>query len=211
LDAINEVGAKYNVFTSWDNDDNKIRGRYFAKPTNIMVNVNDYTSTGISVKFVTANYNDREDKIFANILGETANFRSAGVPYFQVLIFPDKIPHFDRHDRLMEWNYVNERTFKKYVLLSGDNIYTFKHIPNLTLVCVVEMPLVKVPIIDRRQYHDYFLKNDFNLRFAMHSVDFAQNAIYNDYELFILRTAYIIVGLIGNYHKNRYDIDSKKS
>lgn len=54
---------------------------------------NRKVAAGIGVKFVMQNYFQNSNNYFENILGETAHIRSKRIPYFQIFIIPDILPH----------------------------------------------------------------------------------------------------------------------
>ena len=71
----------------------KIIGRYVDKKVDITVCENNIPIAGIAVKYVMSNYSQNSNNYFENMLGETANIRSARIPYFQIFIIPDRIPY----------------------------------------------------------------------------------------------------------------------
>lgn len=97
------------------------------------------------------------------MLGETANIRCAKIPYFQIFVVPDRIPYFDKEGSISKWEMITEHNLKKYIKLSNDNIETFLHTPNKTLVYIVHIQDIQTAnrIFDKHSYEDYYLHNDF--------------------------------------------------
>lgn len=63
-----------------------VRGRYVPKRVDITIFKQDKVAAGVAVKFVMQNYSQNSNNYFENMLGETANIRAAGYPYFQIFI-----------------------------------------------------------------------------------------------------------------------------
>ena len=59
-----------------------VRGRYVPKRVDITIFKQDKVAAGVAVKFVMQNYSQNSNNYFENMLGETANIRAAGYPYF---------------------------------------------------------------------------------------------------------------------------------
>ena len=66
-----------------------VRGRYVPKRVDITIFKQDKVAAGVAVKFVMQNYSQNSNNYFENMLGETANIRAAGYPYFQIFIIQD--------------------------------------------------------------------------------------------------------------------------
>lgn len=143
---------------------------------------------GIAVKFVMSNYSQNSNNYFENMLGETANIRSAKSPYYQVFIIPDKVPYYDKSNNIKHWEKISEHNLSKYVNLSADNIDLFLHSPNKTLVCIVHIDDVD-NVHTKEEYTNFYLNNDFNIKYTDIAVYFGSSIIYNDYELFAEKVA----------------------
>lgn len=76
--------------------EHKISGRYVDKAVDITIAENNIPVCGIAVKYIMSNYSQNSNNYFENMLGETANIRSAKIPHFQIFATPDKIPYFDK-------------------------------------------------------------------------------------------------------------------
>lgn len=177
--------------------EHKIIGRYVDKAVDITIAANKTPIAGIAVKYVMSNYSQNSNNYFENMLGETANIRSAKIPYFQIFIIPDKIPYFDKDGGISKWEMINEHNLKKYIKLSNDNVEMFLHTPNKTLVFIVHIQdqNVTAKIFDKQEYENYYLHNDFDMVVSKLSFDFGNTIIYNDYDTFLQKVVYAIKSL----------------
>ena len=94
-DIANRLGANYIVKSQGYGDDREasIKGRYVDKMVDITIK-NRHTQkdvAGIAVKFVMQNYSQNSNNYFENMLGKTANIRTANCSYFQIFIILDKL------------------------------------------------------------------------------------------------------------------------
>ncbi len=177
--------------------EHKIIGRYVDKAVDITIAEKDSPVAGIAVKYVMSNYSQNSNNYFENMLGETANIRSAQIPYFQIFVIPDKIPYFDKDGGIIKWEAITENNLKKYIKLSNDNIETFLHTPNKTLVFIVHIQdkNASAKIDDKRGYEEHYLHNDFDMTVSALNFDFGNTIVYNDYDTFIQKVVYAIKSL----------------
>lgn len=177
--------------------EHKIIGRYVDKAVDITINENNIPVAGIAVKYVMSNYLQNSNNYFENMLGETANIRSAKIPYFQIFVIPDRIPYFEKDGRISKWEMINEHNVKKYIKLSEDNIDNYLHTPNKTLLFIVHIQdnNSTAKIYDKQSYEDYYLNNDFEMIISSLSFEFGNTIVYNDYDTFIQKVAYAIKSL----------------
>ena len=118
----------------------KVAGRYIKnKAVDIVISENNHTLAGIAVKYVMSNYTQNSNNYFENMLGETANMRSAGIPYFQILVMPDILPYFKKDGNISKWETLKTHHIEKYLTLSNDNINDFLHTPNKKLIYLVQI------------------------------------------------------------------------
>lgn len=175
----------------------KILGRYINKAVDITIidKLINKPVAGIAVKFVMSNYSQNSNNYFENMLGETANIRSARVPYFQIFIIPDILPYYEKDGTLSHWEEVNEHYLSKYLKLSEDNIDNFMHTPNKTLVLIVHIDR-KFPelLTSKSKFKEYYLNNDFSVKLSKLVFNFGETIIYNDYEKFSNKILYSILG-----------------
>lgn len=140
------------------------------------------------------NYSQNSVNYFENMLGETANIRSNGFPYFQILIIPDKLPYYEDGGKFKNWEVFSPHNVKKYVVLSKDNIENFLHSPTKTLLFVVNLPEPTQPVQDKNEYISYY-KNLSKLTITTTKTNYGifDNAvIFNDYENYIQKVVYYI-------------------
>ena len=191
--------SKYSVYSLGYGlgKERKIVGRYVDKTVDITVAENNTPVAGIAVKYVMSNYSQNSNNYFENMLGETANIRSAKIPYFQIFVIADKIPYFDKDGTITKWEAITEHNLKKYIKLSNDNIENFLHTPNKTLVFIVHIQdkNATAKIFDKHDYEDYYLHNDFDMLISSLNFDFGNTIIYNDYDTFIQKVVYAIKSL----------------
>ena len=115
-----------------------IPGRYLEKKVDVCVSKNGKPQAGVAVKFVMSNYAQNSNNYFENMLGETANIRSSGTPYFQIFIIPEKLPYFDNAGTVKKIEEITPHNIDKYVALSNDNADLFFHTPNKTLFVLLK-------------------------------------------------------------------------
>ena len=176
----------------------KIQGRYINKNVDITIHSKEGEAiAGVGVKFIMQNYSQNSNNYFENMLGETANIRSRRIPYFQIFIIPDAIPYYSKNGTLQKWETFSEHNAHKYQILSKDNIDTFVHTPNKTLLSVIKLPEISTVISDSREYCQYYInlpelvitQTDFVYR------DFDNSVILNDYVVFIEKIVHYIKSL----------------
>lgn len=145
---------------------------------------------GIAVKFVMQNYSQNSNNYFENMLGETANIRSANCPYFQIFIILDELPYYKNSGELTRWEEFTDHNIKKYYRLSNDDANTFYHTPNKTLIYVVHtVPEACRNLVRcKTDYLSFYRQNVPTLELTKHNYpDFTDNGtvILNDYEKFM--------------------------
>jgi hypothetical protein len=172
----------------------KIEGRYLLKNVDITIVKNDKPIAGVGVKFIMQNYSQNSVNYFENMLGETANIRSNGIPYFQIFVIPDTLPHYKNGGEFMHWETFSQHNARKYVALSKDSIENFLHTPTKTLLFVVNLPEITQAITNKNEYIAYY-KNLPNLTIKTTDSNyekFYNSVIFNDYERFIEKVVFYI-------------------
>lgn len=162
----------------------KIQGQYYEKAVDITIQENGKNIAGIAVKFVMSNYSQNSNNYFENMLGETANIRSKGIPYYQIFIIPDRVPYFNKDKKITRWEQISKHNLNKYIKLSEDNIQTSLHVPNKTFLCIVHISGINDAINTRQEYCDYYLSHDFNVTPSNTNIKFGSSVIYNDFQSF---------------------------
>ncbi len=175
----------------------KINGRYVDKAVDITITERKKPIAGIAVKYVMSNYQQNSNNYFENMLGETANIRSAKIPYFQIFIIPDSVPYFKKGGEISKPEKINEHNLKKYIVLSKDDVNEFLHTPVKTLVFIVHIQNndVSHTFADKKEYEEFYLNNEFDMTISDLNFDFGSSIIYNNYEKFIDKVVHAIKSL----------------
>lgn len=138
------------------------------------------------------------------MLGETANIRANCIPYFQVFIIFEKVPYYSNGGDFKRYDIISEHNLDKYLALSKDDPSIFFHTPDKTLVVLVKLKekALNFYFNNSTDYADYYRSviNDSDLMSYSDKIKdtFDDSVIYNDYEDFIKRTYYIIMGRLKN-------------
>ena len=189
LDKYEDENIKYSIKSLGykEGREGEIEGRYYNKKVDIIIYKNSLPIAGIAVKFVTSNYSQNSNNYFENMLGETANIRSNKIPYFQIFLITDKIPYFLNDGKLKKYEEISSHNLRKYLKLSEDNTDIFFHTPNKTFVGIFNIDNLPVcsKISNRKDYIDYFSKNEFHFSFSKINLEFGLSFIYNSYSSFI--------------------------
>ena len=201
-DIAARLGWSYEIKSQGYGDDKEaqINGRYVEKWVDITIRerLNHNPVAGIGVKFVMQNYSQNSNNYFENMLGETANIRTANCPYFQIFIILDKLPYYKNSGELSKWEEFTDHNITKYCRLSYDDIDCFYHTPNKTLIYVVHtMPDVNEYYVDTKaKYLDFYQRNTPTIRLTSHSYPNIKRdgaVILNDYEKFIDKVYHTIL------------------
>lgn len=183
-------------------EEDKICGRYYEKKVDISIRNEMGPIGAIGLKFVMNNYKQNSNNYFENMLGETANIRSANLPYFQIFILFDKMPYFESDGNLKYWEDLSRSHLDKYIRLSEDNIERFYHTPNLTLFCIISLSLdesqyqsIKSREEFRIRFNELLDKNELEMKYSSKFPPeiFKQNVILNDYNQFLNRVIYYLL------------------
>lgn len=194
-DIAERLGDGYKVYSQGfgDGKEKEIKGRYIDKKVDITIEEvkSQKPVAGIGVKFVMQNYSQNSNNYFENMLGETANIRTAKCPYFQIFIILDKLPYYDKEGKLKKWEGLTDHNMNKYCKLSVDNIEAFYHTPNKTLICVAHIePDIPVTTSQKQDYLSFYSSQSdkLSVSYSVHRYDgLTTNGtiIMNDYELFV--------------------------
>ena len=193
------LGDEYTIMSQGYDADSEgtITGRYVDKKVDITILKEDKPVAGVAVKFVMQNYSQNSINYFENMLGETANIRCAGYPYFQIFIILDKLPYYESGGGrpISKWEVPSQHNLAKYVTLSTDNIATYFHTPNKTLVYVVHIP-DDTTLTNHKEYVDLYNGLDFKVDLSTLSfAPFDPGVIMNDYETFRDKVYHTIMAL----------------
>ncbi|MDD5862160.1 MAG: hypothetical protein PUD15_06315 [Prevotella sp.] len=196
-DIANRLGEGYTIYSQgYGNDrESDIQGRYVDKMVDITIKKGSRAVAGIAVKFVMQNYSQNSNNYFENMLGETANIRANRCPYFQVFIILDKLPYYNKKKEIQKWETFTEHNVYKYQVMSQDNIDTFYHTPNKTLIYVVHIP-DDDDLLTLDDYINHYESLDFKMQVSNKTENnFGDAVILNDYETFMDKVYHTIMSL----------------
>lgn len=196
-DIAGRLGDGYTVVSQgWGDDrEEEMQGRYINKKVDITVMKGNKAVAGIGVKFVMQNYSQNSNNYFENMLGETANIRANNLLYFQIFIVLDNLPHYDKARKINAWETITAHNIEKYRTLSRDNIKTFFHAPDKTLMYVVHIPdNEKLKTLE--EYLGYYRNGTFDMTLSdCVAADFGSGVILNDYEQFASKVYHSIMAV----------------
>lgn len=201
-DLENLLGNEYSIQSQGygNNREGIIGGRYYPKNVDITISRKGKVVAGYAVKFVMRNYSQNSNNYFENMLGETANIRSNSIPYFQIFITFDKIPYYKQGGVFKKYDNITHHHLKKYLALSKDDPTFFYHTPDKTLIILIKLKEKKPNYFykNSNEYAEYYKSkiNDTDLLSYSTKIEdaFDDNVIFNNYEDFIKRSCYIIMG-----------------
>ncbi len=203
LSGFSKISGRFDVASLGfrKGKESKILGRYIDKTVDITIidKSRNIAVAGIAVKFVMQNYLQNSNNYFENMLGETANIRCKGVPYFQIFIIPDKIPYYDKDGRIQKWESFSDINTRKYEVLARDNPDSYFHTPNKTLLYVVHVPDTDERIVSKKDYvRVYSSLASLNVKETLLPYHVLREhrestVIFNDYEMFIDKICYAIL------------------
>lgn len=181
--------------------ESEIIGRYIDKKVDITIidKAKNEAVAGIAVKFVMQNYSQNSNNYFENMLGETANIRCNGIPYFQIFIIPDKMPYYDENGNIKKWENFTDTNTRKYEILKKDNPECYFHTPNKMLIYVVQIPDSSEQIVSKkdyiRAYSEQKLLNVKTTPMPYSALRTSQGSIivFNDYETFADKICHTIL------------------
>lgn len=133
------------------------------------------------------------------MLGETANLRTNKIPYFQIFIVFDKVPYFKSNGNFLKYDIITKHNIDKYIKLSNDDPNIYFHIPNKTLLVLLNLKENKnnTKFISFVDYADYYFENINDKHLITYSNNvldgFGNHIILNNYEDFIKRMCAFIV------------------
>lgn len=189
--------------------ESSISGRYFDKKVDISVfkkeNQQEVALGGLAIKSVMTNYAQNSNNYFEDMLGETANLRSNGKLYFQLLVLPEQMPYFgDKKqnnttlkDIITHIETPTTHNLEKYIKLSNDNISTFVHTPNKTLLYIIktiDTDYNELKYLTRAEWIKY-MKSHLSISVDKKEFNIGDNVIYNDYEKFINKVAHAFLSI----------------
>lgn len=193
------LGPDYVIKSQGYGDDREasIQGRYVDKMVDITIKERrtGKAIAGVAVKFVMQNYSQNSNNYFENMLGETANIRTAHCPYFQVFIILDKLPYYKRGGELQKWEEFTDHNIEKYCKLSHDDVSVFFHTPDKTLIYVVHIS-PEANVWTQDGYMQFYQDYPPQISLSRHQYPDIMNdgaVILNDYETFIKKVFHTVM------------------
>lgn len=194
-DLATKLGEGYKIWSQGygEGREKKMAGKYMDKMVDIVIQNKkpEKDVAGIAVKFVMQNYSQNSNNYFENMLGETANIRSAGFRYFQVFVILDELPYYDDKKKIKKWESFKLHNVEKYYKLSEDDPKQSLHTPNMTLIYVVHVS----PSLPRRAKKKSLYYKFYARRKGEVTIDVSKEnyngfksdgaVILNDYTLFL--------------------------
>lgn len=192
------LGEEYEICSQGFgiNKEIKMKGRYIDKLVDITIKHKGEVVAGIAVKFVMQNYSQNSNNYFENMLGETANIRSGGYPYFQIFVVLDKMPYYNQKGAISRWETFTDHNMSKYLVLSQDDTERYMHTPNKTLIFVVHLPKPLIELKQRADYLEYYSKLTPILTLSTNQYKTpGREVILNDYKSFMDKVYHSIMAL----------------
>lgn len=194
-DLATKLGGDYKIWSQGygEGKEKKMAGKYMDKMVDIVIqNKNpEKDVAGIAVKFVMQNYSQNSNNYFENMLGETANIRSAGFRYFQVFVILDELPYYDDETIIKKWETFKQRNVEKYYKLSEDDPKQSLHTPNMTLIYVVHVsPSLPRSAKTKSLYYEFYARRKGEVTIDVSKENYNSfksdgAVILNDYTLFL--------------------------
>lgn len=175
-----------------------ITGRYMNKKVDITILRQGTPIGGIAVKFVMQNFSQNANNYFENMLGETANIRSARCPYFQIFIIPDRLPYYNKSNEIIRWEQFSGHYIEKYCVLDRDDPSTSFHSPDKMLIYVIRLPDIgEVATKDEylHQYRNLVANTPTGFSTLVKVAQFSHSVILNDYTQFAEKVYHSIMAL----------------
>ncbi len=198
-DLANRLGDEYTVHSLgyMKGKEKLMSGRYMNKKVDIAVEKDGKVLAGIALKFIMSNYSQNSNNYFENMLGETANIRTNGGLYFEIVIIPMQVPYFEKEGKIKKYENITRHNIEKYIKLSQDNVDIFLHTPNKTLIYLVDFSKLELKEINSKEsYKNYYITNkDFKVKESTDDYIFGSAIVYNNYEKFIDKVYHSIKSL----------------
>ena len=195
-DLKKRLGNEYVLHSLGYNDNREVNmtGRYMDKKVDIAVEKDNKIISAIGLKFIMRNYSQNSNNYFENMLGETANIRSSGKPYFQIVIIPSKVPYFKKDGELSHIENITKKNLSKYIKLSNDNIEEFMHTPTKTLIYIIDMPEINQNYVKNEDdyINFYSINKDFDIIENNSSYEFGSAVVFNNYNEFMDKISHYI-------------------
>lgn len=209
----NDIRSKINYYSGeegWEvislsnisSREGEIKGRYYTKRVDILIELNGEEIAGVGIKFIMSNYHQNANNYFENMLGETANIRTANKKYFQIYILPYELPYFKKNGEIKKWEILDCSKLEKYLRLSQDNISIYYHTPDKTLLFIFKYSDKLKDATSLSEYKDIAEKLEKENNFTIDVIksfgdcdlgDFGSSVIVGDYDLFVEKLVHSIL------------------
>jgi hypothetical protein len=202
LKQLNKLSSDNYSVASLDSNggkEAKIDGRYHGKKVDIVILNNGNPVAGVAIKFVMRNYSQNSNNYFETMLGETVNIRTNKIPYFQIVIFFEETPYFNKEKKIIKWQKITENNIHKYITLSKDEPKAYFHTPDKTLLYLVKLPHYPayeddMYILDFETYKNYYKDKRIEISNNAKDYIFEEGIIINDLEKFVKKITHLILG-----------------
>lgn len=135
------LDANYITFSiNQDKDKSKektVEGKYYDKNIDIAITYKNKDIGGISVKFITGNYQQNANNYFEHLLGETANLKRNNYSYSSIYILPKYLPYYKNNKILSKIEEINSKNLLKYLKISQEEKELY-HIPDMFFIFMVD-------------------------------------------------------------------------
>ena len=136
------------------NTEMKVTGALYPKMVDIAVEKGGKCIGGISLKFVVTNYKQNANNYFEHLMGETANIRTAGIPYASYSVIPIRPKYLAKaggnaRGSVTRTEQLTRENVLKYSNLSRLSDSSFR--PHPLGLCIVDLdstPIVKADLSD---------------------------------------------------------------
>lgn len=194
-----KLGGEYQIASLGYGDDKEhnIHGRYIDKNVDITVLKDNKPVAGVAVKFVMSNYSQNSNNYFENMLGETANIRCNGIPYFQILVLTNKAPYFKKDGTISKLEDITANNLRKYVTLSEDDATNYLHTPDKTLIYIVKNKSDTSSFVNesKENYTASFTGNSEFEICKVNGAEFGNNVVLNNFEEFVDKVTHRILSI----------------
>lgn len=183
-----KLGNDYIVHSLGYEDDKEMNvpGYYMNKKVDIAIEKKGEFLGAVGVKFAMQNYTQNSNNYFENMLGETANIKMIGKPYYQIFILSSKAPYYKDTGEFVKFENISQHYIEKYIKLSEENNGELAHVPNKILFYFVDFSNYPENISNKEEYNNFY-SNPSNYDITINNAiyNFDTNVIYNDYETFV--------------------------
>lgn len=172
-----KLGNDFDIFSiNQDKSKSKektVEGKYYDKNIDIAITYKNKDIGGISVKFITGNYQQNANNYFEHLLGETANLKRNNYSYSSIYIVPKYLPYYKNNKILSRIEEINSNNLLKYLKISKED-KELCHVPDMFFIFMVDTGT-----------KDFLQKNigqkvaNNDIQYAISSYDFQNDTTFN--------------------------------